>query len=155
MHFYSCIHASIWVGLPNVNNLNKYREILDHFCSLPSSIDLGLPKTRSWNSLLVDCQTCDRRSRVRIPTGAAEEFSSPELTLCADSYSVSVPPIVTAVALLNMHTPMTQWSQSGLTMPQCRYSVGIYQEMSSHATHQGTLSHSHLSSLSHCGLILA
>ena len=28
--------------------------------------------------------------RVRIPAGAAEEFSSPELTLCADSYSVSV-----------------------------------------------------------------
>ena len=29
--------------------------------------------------------------RVRIPTGAAGEFSSPELTLCADSNSVSVP----------------------------------------------------------------
>ena len=32
--------------------------------------------------------------RVRIPAGAAGEFSSPELTLCADSYSVSVPPPV-------------------------------------------------------------
>ena len=32
--------------------------------------------------------------RVRIPAGAAGEFSSPELTLCADSYSVSVPPLV-------------------------------------------------------------
>ena len=32
------------------------------------------------------------RLRVRIPAGAAGEFSSPELTLCADSYSVSVPP---------------------------------------------------------------
>ena len=31
------------------------------------------------------------RWRVRIPAGAAGEFSSPELTLCADSYSVSVP----------------------------------------------------------------
>ena len=30
--------------------------------------------------------------RVRILAGAAGEFSSPELTLCADSYSVSVPP---------------------------------------------------------------
>ena len=29
--------------------------------------------------------------RVRIPAGAAGEFSSPESTLCADSYSVSVP----------------------------------------------------------------
>ena len=32
------------------------------------------------------------RLRVRIPDGAAGEFSSPELTLCADSSSVSVPP---------------------------------------------------------------
>ena len=38
------------------------------------------------------------RLRVRIPAGAAGEFSSPESTLCADSYSVSVPPRVTAVA---------------------------------------------------------
>ena len=29
--------------------------------------------------------------------GAAGEFSPPELTLCADSYLVSVPPSVTAV----------------------------------------------------------
>ena len=36
-----------------------------------------------------------------------------------------------------------------------RCSVGTCQEMSSHATHQETLGHSHLSSLSHCGLILA
>ena len=38
------------------------------------------------------------RLRVRIPAGAAGEFSSPELTLCADSYLVSVPPRVTAGA---------------------------------------------------------
>ena len=56
---------------------------------------------------------------------------------------------------LNIHTPLTQRSWSGLTMLLSRHSVGIYQETSSHATHQGTLSHSHLSSLSHCGLILA
>ena len=31
------------------------------------------------------------RLRVRSPAGAAGEFSSPELTLCADSYPVSVP----------------------------------------------------------------
>ena len=34
----------------------------------------------------------DRKLRVRVPAGAAGEFFSPELTLCADSYSVSVPP---------------------------------------------------------------
>ena len=40
------------------------------------------------------------RLRVRIPAEAAAEFSSPESTLCADSYSVSVPltPHVTTVA---------------------------------------------------------
>ena len=56
---------------------------------------------------------------------------------------------------LNMHTPLTQRSWSGLTVPLSRHSVGIYLEMSSHASRQGTLSHSHLSSLSHFGLILA
>ena len=53
------------------------------------------------------------------------------------------------------HTPLTQQSQSGLTMQLSRHSVGAYQEISSHATHQGALSHSHLSLLSCCGLILA
>ena len=32
------------------------------------------------------------RLQVRIPAGAAGELSSPEVTLCADSNSVSVPP---------------------------------------------------------------
>ena len=37
------------------------------------------------------------RLRVRIPAGAAGKFSSPESTLCADFYSVSVSnPIVSA-----------------------------------------------------------
>ena len=56
---------------------------------------------------------------------------------------------------LNMHTPLTQRSWSGLTMLLPRHSVGTYPVTNSHTTHQGTLSHSHLSSLSHCGLILA
>ena len=56
---------------------------------------------------------------------------------------------------LNTHTPLTQRSQSGLTMPLSKHSVGTYQETSSHATRQGTLGHSRFSSLSHCGLILA
>ena len=62
---------------------------------------------------------------------------------------------------LNTYTPLAQRSQSGLTMPLSRHSVGTDQETSSHTTHQGTLNHSHLtldhshlSSLSHCGLIL-
>ena len=45
--------------------------------------------------------------------------------------------------------------QSGLTMPLSRHSVGTYLEMSPHTPCQGAFSHSRLSSLSHCGLILA
>ena len=40
-------------------------------------------------------------------------------------------------------------------MPLSRHSVETDQETSLHATCQGTLGHSRLSSLSHCGLILA
>ena len=40
-------------------------------------------------------------------------------------------------------------------MPLSMYSVGTYPETYSHTIRQGTLSHSRLSSLSHCGLILA
>ena len=40
-------------------------------------------------------------------------------------------------------------------MPLSRHSLGTNQEMSPHATRQGTLGHSRLSLLSHCGLILA
>ena len=43
------------------------------------------------------------RLRVRILAGAGGEFSSPELTLCADSYSVSVLTRVTAVARNRPH----------------------------------------------------
>ena len=50
------------------------------------------------DSLLVDSRTRDRKFRVRVPAGAAGEFSSPELTFCADSYSASVSSHVTAVA---------------------------------------------------------
>ena len=60
---------------------------------------------------------------VRIPAGAAGEFSSPDLALCADSYSESVPSLLpqwhvedpghsakSAVGRLHltMHTPLTQ-----------------------------------------------
>ena len=55
----------------------------------------------------------------------------------------------------NTRIPLTQWSWSGLTIPLSRHCVGTYQETSSHATHQRTQGHSHLSLLSHCGLILA
>ena len=84
------------------------------------------------------------RLRVRIPAGAAEEFSSLELTLCADSSSVSVPPPCYHSGMekapvipqkstsgrlhLNMHTPSTQRKRSELTMPLSRHSVESYPE---------------------------
>ena len=83
------------------------------------------------------------RLRVRIPAGAAGEFSSPVSTLCADSYSVSVPPHMlpqwhvkdpghSAKSAggrlhLNTHTPLTQRSRGGLTMLLSRHSVGTNQ----------------------------
>ena len=79
-----------------------------------------------------------------------EEFSSPELTSCADSHSVSVPPPFwhkkdlghTAKSAggrlhLNTHTPLTQRSRSELTMPTSRHSVWTYSETRSHATCRG------------------
>ena len=39
-----------------------------------------------------------KKLRVRVPAGAAENLFSPELTFCADSYSVPDSPGVTAVA---------------------------------------------------------
>ena len=81
------------------------------------------------------------------------EFSSPDLTLCADSYSVPIPPSSLLPQWhvkdpghsaksaggrlhLNTHTSVTQQSWSGLTMPLSRNSVGTYPETSSHATCQ-------------------
>ena len=54
---------------------------------------------------------------------------------------------------LHTHTPLTRRSRNGLTMLLSRHIVGTFEDMS--ATRQGTLGHSHLSLLSHCGLILA
>ena len=56
---------------------------------------------------------------------------------------------------LNTHTPLTHRSWNGLTVLLPKHSVGTYQKMSSHATRQEILIYSCLSSLSHCGLILA
>ena len=105
------------------------------------------------------------RLRVRIPAGAAGEFSSPGLTLCADFYLVSrftpvLPqwhvkdPVHSAKSAggelhQNTHTPLTQRSRSGLSILLFRHSVGTYSETSSSAARQKTIGHSRLSSLSH------
>ena len=76
-----------------------------------------------------------------MPAGFAGEFSSPELTFCAKSYSVSVPPVLLQWHVkdpsdsaksaggrfhLNTHTPLIRRSRSGLTMLS-RHSVGTCQ----------------------------
>ena len=118
--------------------------------------------TISQDSLLARAKCCEFKSLA----GAAGEFISPESTLCADSHLVSVStPVLPQLHVkdpghsatsvggrlhLNTHTPLTQQSRSGLTMPLSKHSVGTYQETSSRATRQGSLGHNHLSSLSHC-----
>ena len=122
------------------------------------------------------------RLRVRIPAEAAGEFSSPEIILFADSYwmltqwHVKDPGHSAKRASgrlhVDTHTPLTQRSRSGLTMPLSGHSVGTYsvchiietimprhsdetcKGTSSHATCLGTFGHSCLKSPSHCGLIL-
>ena len=54
---------------------------------------------------------------------------------------------------LNAYTSLTQRSRSGLTMPLSRHSVETYPETSSSC--HGTFGHSRLSSLGHCGMIVA
>ena len=127
-----------------------------------------LPGSR--DSLLVESAgLVIERLPVQIPAGAGGEFSSPDLTLCADLFGVCFTPAfrlwhvkdpghsaksVGGRLHLNMHTPLTKRSRSRLTTPQSGHSVGTYPETSSHATCQGTCGHSNLSSLSHCGLIV-
>ena len=109
-------------------------------------------------------------SRVRLPAGAAREFSSLESTFRADSYKVSVPPLVlpqwhvrdpgysakSAGGRLhrNTHAAFTQRNWNGLIMLSS-HSVGTYYGNELSPNSSETLFYSRLSSLNHCGLILA
>ena len=126
---------------------------------------------RSWDGWLVRAPELDSKVASLNPGWSLAEFSSPESTLRADSCSVSVPlpvlpqrhikdPSLSAKSAggrvhLNMHTPLTQRSQSELTLPLSRHSVGTYLETNLNSSCQETVGHSRLSPLSHCGLILA
>ena len=80
-------------------------------------------------------RTRDRKVASSNPGRSGGKIISPESALRADSYSVSVPPRVTAVVRKRprsfrqkrrwqTHTPLTQRSRSGLTMPLSGHSVG-------------------------------
>ena len=85
------------------------------------------------------------RLRVRIPAGAAGEFSSPESTFYADLFVVCSTPVLPQWHVkdpghsaksadgrlhLNTHTPLSPQSQSELAVPLSRHSVGTYPETS-------------------------
>ena len=55
----------------------------------------------------------NERSRVRIPAGAAGEFSSPGLTFCADSFRYPFHPRVTAVARINISIILPEVQAAG------------------------------------------
>ena len=107
----------------------------------------------SQDSLLVVCQICDRKVAILSPGRSSRRIFFSRVNFCAESYSLSIPPMLLQWHVkdlthsaksadsrlhLNMHTPLTQWSQSGLNILLSRHSVGTYPEMSSHATCQGT-----------------
>ena len=136
-------------------------------------VDLGgldLAYFESWDSLLVERPTHYQKVASSNPSRRGGRIFFPRVKIVCWLFLVSVPPpvlpqwhlkdpghsVISAGGRLhlNTHTPLTQWSQSGFSMPLCRHSVDTYQEMSSYATRQETLGHSHLSSLSHCWLIM-
>ena len=102
------------------------------------------------------------RLRVRIPPEAAGEFCV--LTLFRYPFHPHVTPVARKRPrsfcqkckwqAAPKHTYTIDPTKSEWAMPLSRHSVGTSPETSSHATCQGTLGHSCLSSLSHCGLIL-
>ena len=59
-----------------------------------------------------------------------------------------------AISFLYYHSHLLRCRRHLHLFSITRHTEGTYQETSSHATRQGTLSHSRLSSLSHCGPIL-
>ena len=125
----------------------------------------------SRDSLLVKRRTRDRKVASSNPGSSGGRISFSRVNLvCRLSFGVRSSPVLpqwyekdsghSAKSAggrlhINTHAPLTQRRRNGLTMLLSRHSIGTYLETSSHATRQGTLGHSHLSSLNHCGLILA
>ena len=98
----------------------------------------------SWDSLLVEHQTCDRMVASSNPgRNSRRIFFSRVNFVCWFLFSDCSTPLLLQWHIkypghstksacgrlhLNTHTPLTQWSQSGLTILLCRHSVGTCQE---------------------------
>ena len=83
-------------------------------CSIASEISAN----RTSSTLRITIKTVGfviERLRVRIRAGAAGEFSSPVLTLCADSYSVSVPPPCYRIYTLKIPVILPKMQVAGYT----------------------------------------
>ena len=92
--------------------------------------------------------------RASPPSAIASVAAATTTTTTATTTTTTLATTAAAIALL-LFLLVTKKSRSGLTGPLSGHSVGTYQKMSSYATCQGTFGHSRLSSLRHCGLILA
>ena len=68
------------------------RAVIVPFCPFRVIIFLVVCKLGGGIACCKNAGLVTKRLRARIPAEAAGEFSSPESTLCADSYLVSVPP---------------------------------------------------------------
>ena len=131
--FEACGEIICWVGPGDSTDIRTLHEYTSF--SIPHSILL------SQDSLLVEHRTRDRKVASSSPgKSGVRIFFSRELFLCADSYSVSVSPLVTAVTRerprhfaksaggrlhINTHIPLTQRNRNGLTM-LFKHSVGTY-----------------------------
>ena len=125
----------------------------------------------SRDSLLVKCRPCDRNVVSSNPSRSGERIFFFRIKfVCFLLFVVHSTPVLLQWHVkdpshssksadgrlhLNMHSPLTQQSRSGLTKRLSRHNVGTYPETSSLATRQETFAYSRLSPLSHYGLILA
>ena len=125
---------------------------------------------RSQDSLLVKCRTHDKKVASSNPSRSGGRiFFSRVIFVLWLLFGVCSTPVLPQWQVkdpghsakcaggrlhLNTHTPLTQQSPSRLTIPLFRHSEGTCQKTGSHAIPQGTLGHSRLRLLRHCGPIL-
>ena len=81
---------SLWLPWSNFQTRGPQECCTPSQCSSPQN--KGHNSVESGDSSMAERQNVIERSRVRIPAGVAEEFSSPGSTFCADSYFGIFPP---------------------------------------------------------------